>query len=526
MSGRDPVLSLLHPLWLASLVPEARHFRRALRDPAATQRALLLRRLADNARSSYGRAHGFARIGSVADFQRRVPVVRYDALAPYIARIAAGEDNVLSAAPVRLMERSGGSTGTATKLIPYTESLLADFARATNPWLADLYRRFPKMVGRPAYWSLSPVAQGDKQTAGGVKIGIEDDTAYFGPVRRFVIARSLAVPGAVARAPDFGTWRLETLVHLVGCERLGFISVWSPTFLVVLMEALVAAPDAVLGRLPKGRARVVEAALKRGSGSAIWPDLQAISCWTDGPAAAFVPALEAWFPGVPIAGKGLLATEGVVSIPLGSGDPTLAIASHFLEFIDLAEPMRRPLLAHELRVGGDYSPLLTTGGGLYRYHLEDIVRCTGPLQIRFAGKLDQVSDLTGEKIHAAQVQRALDEVRRTLAVAWDVAFVAPVVAASGCTPPYYCLFVDGPASLPVNAIAAELDAHLRASHAYRYSRDLGQLAPLRVQRVSDLSARKLAMLVAQGQRLGDIKPCMLDRRPIWSDAFGPGEPTA
>ena len=91
--------------------------------PARVQRTLLLRRLADNARSAYGRAHGFATIGSVADFQRRVPVTRYDALAPYLARVAAGEAGVLSEEPVRLMERSGGSTASATKLKSPTRSL-------------------------------------------------------------------------------------------------------------------------------------------------------------------------------------------------------------------------------------------------------------------------------------------------------------------------------------------------------------------------------------------------------------------
>ncbi len=523
MTRIDPVLGVLQPLWLASLIPEARSFARALRDPARVQRTLLLRRLADNARSAYGRAHGFATIGSVADFQRRVPVTRYDALAPYLARVAAGEAGVLSEEPVRLMERSGGSTASATKLIPYTASLLADFARATNPWLADLYRRFPKMIGRPAYWSLSPVAQGDTKTAGGVPIGMDDDTAYFGPLRRFVIARSLAVPGRVARAASFAEWRHETLVHLVACERLGFISVWSPTFLVVLLDALAAQPDAVLAALSPARKKVVERALAHRSGTQLWPDLQAISCWTDGPSAGFVAALEAWFPGVPIAGKGLLATEGVISIPLGAGDPTLAVTSHFLEFIDLAAPERRPSLVHELRPGASYSPLLTTGGGLYRYHLEDIVRCTGPLQIRFIGKLDHVADLTGEKLHAAQVQHALDAVKRALNLSWEMAFVAPVVPEGGTGSPYYCLFIDAPDG-PLTGVAAALDARLRESHAYRYSRDLGQLGPLRFQRVANLRARQLDALVALGQRLGDIKPSVLDRRPMWAARFGPGEP--
>jgi len=518
MTPIDPVLGVLQPLWLASLVPEALRFQRALRDPARTQRRLLLRRLADNTRCAYGREHGFATIRSVADFQRRVPIARYDALGPWLARVAAGEAQVLTEAPVRLMERSGGSTASATKLIPYTAELLLDFARATNPWLADLYRRFPRMIGRPAYWSLSPVVQGERHTAGGVPIGIDDDTAYFGPLRRFVIARSLAVPGSVARVADFTRWRHETLVHLVSCESLGFISVWSPTFLVVLLQALAAQPDRVLATLSPRRAKGVAKALAARSGRDLWPDLQAISCWTEGPSAAFVPALEAWFPGLPIAGKGLLATEGVVSIPLAGRDPTLALTSHFLELIDLDHPERTPLLAHELRPGASYSPLLTTGGGLYRYHLEDIVRCTGPMQIRFEGKLDQVADLTGEKLHAGQVQAGLDALQRALGVTWDHAFVAPVVPEVGV--PYYCLYLDDCDSR-IEAIATTLEAHFRQSHAYRYSRDLGQLGPVRVQQVTHLRERQLDILVARGQRLGDIKPSVLDRRPIWAATFGP-----
>ena len=51
--------------------------------------------------------------------------------------------------------------------------------------------------------------------------------------------------------------------------------------------------------------------------------------------ARFLPELRALFPGVEIQGKGLLATEGVISIPLmGRPAPVPAVTSHFLEFLD------------------------------------------------------------------------------------------------------------------------------------------------------------------------------------------------
>ncbi|MBL8786102.1 MAG: GH3 auxin-responsive promoter family protein, partial [Deltaproteobacteria bacterium] len=541
MSARDPWLLGLQPLWLAGLVPAVLRLEAARRQPEAAQARLLRQRVRALAGSDYGRRY-LGGVDSVASFQRKVPVVDHDALMPFIERIAAGEARVLSTEPVTLFERSGGSTRTTTKLIPYTAGLLSDFAAATNPWLFDLFRRHPTMLGRPAYWSLSPVAQGVRRTAGGIPIGMADDTAYFGPLRRFVIARSLAVPGRVAQLTELAAWRTETLVHLVRARHLGFISVWSPTFLLVLMQHLARDPDAVLARLTSERAREVAAALREpGAGRAIWPGLAVISTWADGPSAAFIAALAAWFPGVAIEPKGLLATEGVVSIPFGAPDPQsgagtpgalIALTSHFLEWIDLARPDARPRLSHELEVGGEYSPLLTTGGGLVRYHLKDVVRCEAPLRVRFLGKLDQVADLAGEKVHARQVERALEGAKRRLGIDWEFVLLAPVDGAEAVReggeklPPAYVLFIDTRASdVEVSALARAVEEHLFEGHAYRYCRELGQLGPMRVQRVHEGRARWLEALVARGQRLGEVKSTVLDGRMIWGPVFGQGKAT-
>ncbi|MFO0747126.1 MAG: GH3 auxin-responsive promoter family protein, partial [Myxococcota bacterium] len=501
-------------------------FRRALARPERAQARLLARRMAANAETAYGRAHGFARVDSLAAFQRHVPVTDYDALEPWLARARAAEPNVLTREPVRLFERSGGSTGTTTKLIPYTASLLADFGAATGPWLAAMYRAHA-LVGTRAYWSLSPVAQGARTTAGGIPIGMADDSEYFGVVRRFVIAKTMAVPPTVARAPDFAAWRHATLVHLLQCEDLGLVSVWSPTFLSVLLGALASDPQPVLAALPPARAAEVRAALADAPsafGPRVWPRLALVSCWTDGPAAAHVEPLRALFPGVAIEPKGLLATEGVVSIPYGPGPGgALALTSHVLEMIDLDRPDARPLWPHELRVGGAYSPLLTTGGGLYRYHLKDVVTCVAPLRVRFVGKLDQVADIVGEKVHARQVEVALADAGRALGAAWDFALLAPIAAPDAA--PSYCLYLESAADDGMlAAVGRHLDAHLMTGHAYRYCRDLGQLGALRIQRVRDGRARALAALVASGLRAGDIKPTVLDARPLWAATFGVGQP--
>lgn len=508
-----------------SLTPATSAWRQALRSPQDTQFALWKRLISANAKSAYGRAHGFEHIQSIADYQDRVPVVDYEAVRPWIDRIAKGEQQVLTESPVLMLEPTGGSTS-ANKFIPYTSELLSDFSRATNPWLADLYGKVKGLKGTQSYWSISLAKQGQRVTEGGVRIGFDDDTEYFGPLTRWALNKMMAVPHSVAQAPDMDQWRRQTCEHLLRAECLGLVSVWSPTYFSLLMAYIDANFESLLSALPLDHRRRIEHRVGeagRLTGEALWPHLKLISCWTDSIAGAFMPELRYWFPKTPVQGKGLLATEGVVSVPVwGQEDKgcALAVNSHFLEFIDLDRPQDRPLLAHQLVEGGAYSPILSTSGGLYRYHLKDVVRCTGKLAgtplVRFEGKLDRVSDLCGEKIHASQVEVALAQAQQSLGLQWRFAMLAPVMG----QPAHYRLFVDGDLdSSSGEDLQAFVEQRLSHGHHYATCRRLGQLGALQVQRVERGWQTFQQTLIASGQRAGDIKPTALDARHDWVKAF-------
>ena len=508
-----------------SLSGAARALRSAWQDPAKAQHERWQRLIQSNANSAFGRQHGFARIESTAQYQSRVPVVDYDAIRPWIDRIAAGERGVLTQAPVRMLEPSGGSTST-NKYIPYTDDLLADFSRATNPWLHDLLSNVKGLKGTQSYWSISLAKQGQRRSSGGVPIGFDDDTEYFGPLMRWALNRTMAVPGSVAQAGDMDAWRWQTALHLLKAEHLGLISVWSPTYLSLLMAYIDQNLAALLAALPAARARRIHLRLHaagRLTGEALWPHLKLISCWTDSIAANFLPELRNWFPLTPLQGKGLLATEGVVSAPLlfeeEAGCP-LAVTSHFLEFMDLAHPGRAPVMAHELREGADYSPIMSTGGGLYRYHLKDVVHCVGKVgrtpRVRFGGKLDRVSDLCGEKVHASQVEEAFRMAQIQTGMQWRFAMLAPVQG----KPSHYRLFVDGDlSSAALPQLARSIESHLKTGHHYGTCRRLGQLGPVQAQIVRNGWDTFQKTLITAGQRAGDIKPTALDAKHDWMRAF-------
>lgn len=509
-------VTALNLAWALTRRASVARFHAALRDPQRAQERWLADYLRDNAGTAYGRAHSYDRITSVPQFRERVPVESYETLAPWVERIEGGEREVLTREPVLMLERTSGSVA-GPKHIPYTRGLLGDFGAATSPWLDDLSFSFPRLFTSRQYWSLSPASRDPEVTRGGVRIGLEDDTEYFEAATRFAMKRLFAVDGSVGRLRDVEVWRQRTLEQLIAAEDLGFISVWNPSFLTLLMQDLVTRWASYAYPLPKKRRTEIEDRLEKAGrfvGEAIWPRLQLISCWTDAWAAQALPGLRHFFPTTPVQGKGLLATEGVVSFPLwGLPAPVAAVTSHFLEFKSLDDDAVYGV--HELRKDATYSPLLTTRGGFARYRLPDQVRCVGfhhrtPL-LRFEGRLDRGSDLRGEKLNSTFAEAAVREALKEHPARF--ALLAPEL----CDVPRYVVYLEG--AKDPERFAADLEQRLGEGMHYRYARELGQLGPVVARVVVNGEARVVEELTRRGLRLGDIKPTGFDPRPIWRDVF-------
>ncbi len=525
----------LQKLYSLSLKSHWKKFLDCTKHPQTKQEQLLKSFLKRNANSAYGKAYGYENITSISEFQNKLPIVSYDELEPWIKRAAQGEPSVLTTEKILMFERTGGSTST-NKLIPYTQTLRLEFDAMSKPWMANALNNLSGLYGTKTYLSISPATRGQELTAGGIPIGFENETEYLNPLNRWLWKQVLAVPSEIARQTDMHAWKFETSKYLLNCEDLGLLSVWSPTFLIQLCQFMEANLDSLLPKLNPKRAQFITAQMnKHGKfvGESIWPHLALLSCWTDGISALFIPELKSYFPKVFIQPKGLLATEGVVSFPLlapaeeGNASPALnlgsvlGIQSHFLEFLD-ADNLKNPaVLAHELQIGKFYSPVLTTGGGLCRYHLRDVVKCNGYFQhtplITFEGKLDRTSDLCGEKINARQVEYGLELARTELGIKWFFAMLVPVQA----TPSHYRLYIETDSSEEVVRRAIQiLEGHLKSGHHYNYCLSLGQLKPMTFQKVTNGHELYTKALLEKGQRQGDIKPTSLDSRLFWPDVFG------
>lgn len=481
----------------------ASHFRDGLSNPRAVQEAILFSTLRRNCDSEYGRRFGFNNCRSVADFQRLVPIVRYDDLAGEICRVCDGEPGVLTTEPPLIVEETSGSSG-AVKRIPYTASLRREFNRALGAWIHDVYTREPQLQAGTAYWSLSPLARRGR-TAGGLTIGFENDRDYFDGPAHAALGAILTLPPGVVHIEDLEEQRRVTLGHLLADADLAFISVWNPSFLTILMDRLGAMAHSLIERIAvtdPHRARELERSDLEPV--KIWPRLSVISCWTDAAAALALPALRRRFDGVAVQPKGLLATEGVVSIPFG-GARRLAVTSHFLEFRDRRNG--QILLCDALRNGCRYDVILTTGGGLYRYDIGDIIRIEGE-DVVFDGRSDDVTDMAGEKLSEKFVRSVLGEV----ASETDFMFLAP----QWDEPPGYVLFADCDA-VRLPSLVRRVEESLGANPHYSYCRRIGQLRPLQGIRLLRGAADAYLRLRAGNGRVGDVKPRSLEKETGWRD---------
>jgi hypothetical protein len=515
-------------LWGTASFGAWRRYRAALRDPVETQQRLLMHYLRDNADTVVGRMYRFSSIRSVEEYQARVPLSTFDAIQPLVRRVRRGEKNVLTRAPVHRLVPSSGSTA-AVKLVPYTLTLQHEIGRAVDAWIAGLYLRDPGLVGGPAYWSITPaagakrpfadvddsVSEGPASEHAAVPVGFEDDSRYLGGVRGALARAVLAVPPAVRLNHDRSAFHRATLGHLLLARELRLMSVWHPSFLFGLLDVLIRQWSVLIddvARIDTARAGELRAVAANDI-AGIWPKLRLISCWGDGPARSYASELAARVPGIPVQPKGLLATEGVVTIPFAGRHP-VAIRSHFFEFLT---PAGRPMLTHQLEPGVEYSVVLTTGGGLYRYHLADRVTVNGFVDrtpsLAFVGKDDRISDLFGEKLSDGFVATVLDKLFAPPLRRPRFAMLAPDETPSGVC---YTLFVGREAGT-LTGLDSALEVGLRRNPHYAWCVDAGQLGPARVVAVGDGADRSyLEFCVSQGQRLGEIKPVSLHAGLGWA----------
>lgn len=477
------------------------------KDVEAVQKEKLFSIIVKNKATEYGELYNFKQIKDISDYQELVPITTYEDYKCFIEDIKNGKRDILTSDEILLFELTSGSIS-ASKYIPYNGALKKEFQKGIKPWIFNLYSTYREIRWGQSYWSITPVGTKKNYTKGGIPIGFEEDTEYFGRLEKRLFDIVFAVPGSVAKEENMDMFYYKTCVYLLKCKNLTLISVWNPTYLLLVLEYMTKNADTLcedVFRSNKKRNELRDI-LKRQEYYKLWKSLKVISCWCDGNSGVFKDKLQKLFPDTIIQPKGLISTEGFVSMPfVGERGCRISIYSHFFEFISIEDG--KIYLTHQLEIGKKYSVIITTSGGLYRYKLNDIVEVKDKVDgfplIIFIGRQDRVSDLFGEKLNEEFVVSVLTK-----------SLVEPEFYMLAPEADRYVLFVKS------KRVSGDIDEALRENFHYDYCRRLGQLKKLRIFELSGNPTKEyIEECVKRGQRLGDIKPVFLAMQGGWDMVF-------
>ena len=171
----------------------------------------------------------------IEKFQNKIPIVNYEDIKEFVEREKSGESNVLLSDKIKLFELTSGSTSNV-KYIPYTKKFLKSYMNGVFSWIYNLYQNNKRLFLGSSYWSVSPILKREAVTSGGIRVGIEDDTSYFDKVSAFFLNKLFTVPKEIKNTQNMEDFLLITAVFLLLSENLTMISVWSPSFLMILLD--------------------------------------------------------------------------------------------------------------------------------------------------------------------------------------------------------------------------------------------------------------------------------------------------
>ncbi|MGH9257938.1 MAG: GH3 auxin-responsive promoter family protein [Vicinamibacterales bacterium] len=526
-------------------LPVTRHAER----PGRAQERVLRHILTANRTTQFGVEHRFAEVRTPEDFRQRVPVQDYETLREYIERQRCSGAAALTTEPPMFYAQTSGSTG-KPKYIPVCASTLRTHRAEQALFTYLQYRACPAAFSGKALGIMGAAVEDrlDSGHAVGSISGYLYESLPSSVQSRFV------VPPQLSSIVDYDLKYLMILRLAIASSDITYLGSPNPsTFLRLLailnerrdglarsldtgslpeLDALDAATRAVMTR--RLRPDPARAAQLRGAApltfASLWPGIRLLTTWTGGSCGIALDKLRATLPtGTKVMELGYQSTEcrGTIALEAETPGGLPPLHHHFFEFVqqDHWDSGRPEFLGlGELAPGTRYYILLTTGSGLYRYFMNDLVEVTGryrntPL-IRFVQKGKGVTSLTGEKLYEAQVIQAVqDTARRHGFVPSFFLLVADEASTS------YNLFLETDrATRPsIAQAAADVDHRLGELNVeYQSKRASGRLAPLTVAWLEPGAGEAYkAACVRAGQREGQFKPAVLQYRRDLQVSFEP-----
>ena len=421
--------------------------------------ALLMRILRENSETEYGRRYGFSEITSVAEYQKRVPVIVYGDIAGDIERMANGEQNILTAYPFKHMNETSATTGKA-KWIPMTLEQSQVFLRYNNQYMNGLkaallgedwlkgrafctsegsHRTLPSgiTVGSAAS-VMADYVRGGKETLGAMMTTLftspmeatlpvpKTDTKYI-HARFALMDENITgiICGFYSIVINYLQYIADHYELLIDDIEHGTISE-DVTLTPEVRESLLSK----IQPMPERAARLREI-FKNGSDFCfvpeVWPHISYIYGVGGDGFSIYDRILKERYTGGCLKNiyAGVTASEGLWSVPGGidTEDSVLAPNSVFFEFlpVECGDDFTKCVTMDKVEVGKVYEIIATNLCGFYRYRTSDAVKVTGfrgnTPTIRFMYRVNRTINMAAEKTSEKALQVAVENTMSELGLA-------------------------------------------------------------------------------------------------------------
>ncbi len=346
--------------------------------------------------TAFGKQHGFAAIGSVAEYQACVPLRRYEDFFErwWKPNFPYYQNGTWPGLIPYLAESSGTTTG-RTKYLPVSHDMIranqsaaADvlgFHLAARPNSRLLGGRTLMLGGSTALRRMGP----------GVKAG--DLSGIAAVTMPWWAKRRSWPPHDIALLPKWDEKLDRIAAGAIGQDIRGLSG--TPSWLLVLFERLSAKhpdhPNTLAGIFPK-----LELVIHGGVGFS--PYAAAFQAWLQGSGAELREVYA--------------ASEGFVAAADGvAGDGMRLMLDHglFFEFVrieEVEEKNPRRFWIGDAETGRDYALVLTSNAGVWSMIIGDRVRLLDgdPPRILVTGRLGLELCLFGEHVIGAEIDRAIE----------------------------------------------------------------------------------------------------------------------
>ena len=514
---------------------------------SALSSATLLSIVSRNVNTEMGRRWNFSTIQSVDDFRKNVPLTDYEVYRAYIQRMMEnGEKDLIASGEVAFYAPTSGTTSKSKFIPKYTHFKVDELKHAAPPGRTLVFANMFATMWTPLGVPVTPGSAKHLQA-----LLSAEPYNYPAPLEAYSISDltdalyvqmvfALKMP-SLTNATTIMSFFISTLLTAFNI----LASEWKQIVediqhgrlkhcLKLSLEQRKGLQEAMGGPNPD---RANELSFIFNSASVtkfkniipqLWPSVDLVSVLCGGEFSHYIPRLQ-YFLGESISLFSFfyVSSEGLLGVNKWPHKRisayTLLPESTFYEFIPLDQTERpdpEVLLADEINVDEHYEIVITTGEGLYRYRLGDVIKVVekspeGPV-IDVVGRKKMAINLNGCKLYAFQVNAAVGVlVSHFKDQSMDIDYL--VSADTSVIPPRYIVWLecDGE-NLDVTAAEASavIEGHLRSVNLeYAGSVDDGIIAQMALKMLKPGATADVKHILKHRSAVGETQ--MKLPRVVW-----------